>query len=98
MPNRLNGKVAVVTGGDQGIGRAIAERLACDGADVAICYRKNKTGADEVTAGIIEATKRRAVAFQADVGKVAEGQGFIFQAIACLSKIEIVGNNADSAW
>ena len=94
MPNRLEGKVAAVTGGDQGIGRAIAERLACDGADIALCYRKNKAGADEVTAGIIEATKRRAVAFQADVGKVAEGQRFIEQAIASLGKIDILVNNA----
>ncbi len=59
MSNRLAGKVAAVTGGDQGIGRAIAERLAQEGADVAICYRKNKQGADEVV-GRIAAAKRRA--------------------------------------
>jgi 3-oxoacyl-[acyl-carrier protein] reductase len=73
MANRLAGKVAAVTGGDQGIGRAIAERLAQDGAIVAIRYRKNKKGADEVV-NAITATKRRAAAFQADVGIVADGQ------------------------
>ena len=94
MPNRLKGKVAAVTGGDQGIGRAIAERLACEGADVAICYRKNKAGADEVTAGIMETAKTRAVAFQADVGKVSDGQRFIEQAVAGLGKVDILVNNA----
>jgi glucose 1-dehydrogenase len=93
LPNRLTGKVAAVTGGDQGIGRAIAERLAQDGADIAICYRKNKEGADEVVKGIT-ATGRRAAAFQADVGKVSDGQSFIEQAVAVLGKIDILVNNA----
>src|SRR5580658_1859608 len=91
--NRLAGKVAAVTGGDQGIGRAIAERLAQEGADIAICYRKNKKGADEVV-GRIESAKRRAAAFQADVGKVSDGQQFIEQAVAALGKIDILVNNA----
>lgn len=94
MANRLNGKVAVVTGGDQGIGRAIAERLASEGADIGICYRKNKAGAEEVSAGILAATKRRAVGFQADVGNVSEGQRFIEQTIESLGKIDILVNNA----
>jgi glucose 1-dehydrogenase len=93
LSNRLAGKVAAVTGGDQGIGRAIAERLAQDGADVAICYRKNKKGADDVVAGIT-ATKRRAAAFQADVGIVADGQRFISEAVSALGKIDILVNNA----
>src|SRR6266478_4767072 len=93
LSNRLTGKVAAVTGGDQGIGRAIAERLAQEGADVAICYRKNKAGADEVV-GRITAAKRRAAAFQADVGKVSDGQRFIEEAVAALGKIDILVNNA----
>jgi NAD(P)-dependent dehydrogenase (short-subunit alcohol dehydrogenase family) len=63
LSNRLKRKVAVVTGGDRWIARAIAERLACEDEDVAICYRKNKQGADEVVERITSATKRRAVAF-----------------------------------
>ena len=75
MPNRLTGKVAAVTGGDQGIGRAIAERLAQEGADVAICYRKNKKGADEVVDGIA-ATKRRAQASaESERGPASVGSG-----------------------
>jgi glucose 1-dehydrogenase len=94
LSNRLKGKVAVVTGGDQGIGRAIAERLACDGADVAICYRKNKQGADEVVERIKSATKRRATAFQADIGKISDGQQFIEEAVRSLGKVDILINNA----
>ena len=94
MSNRLTGKVAAVTGGDQGIGRAIAQRLACEGADVAICYRKNKAGADEVISDITTATKNRAVAFQADVGKVSEGQRFIEETVSALGKLDILVNNA----
>ena len=93
MANQLIGKVAAVTGGDQGIGRAIAERLALEGADVAICYRKNKKGADEVLENIT-ASKRRAAAFQADVGKTTDCQRFIEQAVAALGKIDILVNNA----
>ena len=93
MSNSLQGKVVAITGGDQGIGRGIVERLARDGADVALCYRANKTGADEVVAGI-EATGRKAAAIQCDVGKVADGQRFIAEAAAHLGKIDILVNNA----
>jgi len=93
VSNSLQGKVVAITGGDQGIGRGIAEHLARDGADVALCYRANKTGADEVVAGI-EATGRKAAAIQCDVGKVADGQRFIAEAAAHLGKIDILVNNA----
>ena len=46
MANRLDGKVVAITGGDQGIGRAIVERFAREGADIALCYRSNRSGAD----------------------------------------------------
>ena len=75
MANRLDGKVAAVTGGDQGIGRAIVERLAQEGADVALCYRANKAGADEV-ASEVQNAGRRAASIQCDVGQVADGQRF----------------------
>jgi glucose 1-dehydrogenase len=90
---RLEGKAIAITGGDQGIGRAIAERLAREGADVAICYRGNKSGADEVVSGI-KANGRKSAAIQCDVGKVADGQRFIAEAIAALGKLDILVNNA----
>ena len=93
MAKRLEGKVAAVTGGDQGIGRAIVERLAQEGADVALCYRSNKAGADEVVAAV-QAGRRRAAAIQCDVGKVAEGQRFIADAVTALGRVDILVNNA----
>lgn len=93
MAKRLEGKVAAVTGGDQGIGRAIVERLAQEGADVALCYRSNKAGADEVAAEV-RASGRRAAVIQCDVGKVAEGQRFIADAVSALGRVDILVNNA----
>ena len=61
----LTGKSALVTGGSRGIGRAIALRLATQGADVAFSYRGNEAAAKEVVAAI-EGLGRRAVAVQAD--------------------------------
>ncbi len=93
MGNRLEGQTAVITGGDQGIGRGIATRLATEGADIAFCYRSNKKGADEVVAEI-QSTGRRGIAFQADVSQVAEGQKFIADAAGAFGKLDILVNNA----
>ena len=93
VANRLEGKVAAITGGDQGIGRGIVERFAADGADIALCYRSNKSGAEEVVAAV-QKLGRKAAAFQADVGKVDQGQKFINDAVAALGRIDILVNNA----
>ena len=93
VANRLEGKVAAITGGDQGIGRGIVERFAREGADIALCYRSNKAGADEVVADV-QKLGRKAAAFQADVGKVDQGQKFITDAVAALGRIDILVNNA----
>jgi glucose 1-dehydrogenase len=93
MSKKLDGKVAAVTGGDQGIGRGIAERLAQEGADVAICYRKNKAGADEVVRGL-NGSGRKGTAIQCDVGKVADAQRFIAEAAKTLGRVDILVNNA----
>jgi len=92
MP-RLEGRNALVTGGDQGIGQAIAFRLAQEGADVVINFRKNRDGADE-TCGRIEALGRRAAAIQADVAIVADAQRLVEKAVTALGSIEILVNNA----
>lgn len=93
MPNRLEGKSIAITGGDQGIGRAIAERLAQDGADVALCYRSNQSGADEVV-DAIKKQGRNAIAIQCDVGKISDGQNFITESVKQLGKLDILINNA----
>src|SRR5713226_1422911 len=93
VANRLDGKVAAITGGNQGIGLAIAQRFAQEGADVAFCYRSNKAGADDVAAGI-QKLGRKAFGFQCDVGRVADGQKFIGDTVAQFGKIDILVNNA----
>jgi glucose 1-dehydrogenase len=93
MSNRLEGKTIAITGGDQGIGRAIAERLAQDGADIVICYRANESGAKEVQAEI-QKLGRRAAAIQCDVGKISDGQQFIAEGVKQLGKLDILVNNA----
>jgi glucose 1-dehydrogenase len=93
MTRSLQGKVAAVTGGDQGIGRSVVERLAQEGADVALCYRSNKQGADEVAADV-QKLGRKAAAIQCDVAKTADGQRFITDAVAQLGRVDILVNNA----
>jgi glucose 1-dehydrogenase len=89
----LDGKVVAVTGGDQGIGRAIVERLAAEGADIALCYRSNKAGADEVLA-LVQKTGRKVAAIQCDIGKVADGHRFIAESVQQLGRVDILVNNA----
>jgi glucose 1-dehydrogenase len=95
VANRLAGKVAIVTGGDEGIGRAIALRLAAEGADIAFCYRSNHAGAEEVVASITGAAGgRQAAAFQADVSDTAQTRNFITAAFDRFGKADILVNNA----
>jgi glucose 1-dehydrogenase len=93
VANRLEGKTAAITGGDQGIGRAIVEQLAQEGANVAFCYRSNAAGAEE-TVTAVSSLGRKAFAIQADVGNVADGRRFISEAAAQLGGLDILVNNA----
>ncbi len=89
----LSGKSAVVTGGSRGIGRAIALRLAEQGADVAFSYVSNEAAATE-TADAIEALGRRALAVQADVSKPDSADALIKAALEAFGKVDILVNNA----
>jgi glucose 1-dehydrogenase len=93
MGNRLAGKVAAITGGSQGIGLAITQRFAEEGADVSFCYRSNKAGADEAVTNIAK-TGRKVAGFQYDVSSVNDGQKFIADTAAQFGKIDILVNNA----
>jgi len=89
----LSGKSAVVTGGSRGIGRAIALRLADQGADVCFSFRGNQAAADE-TATAISALGRRALPIQADVTDPAAAEALIKAATAEFGRIDILVNNA----
>ena len=88
----LDGKVALVTGGSRGIGRAIALRLAEEGADLAICAR-NAAAAGEVAAAI-EALGRRCLVRQADVADAEQATELVDATIAELGRLDVLVNNA----
>lgn len=90
---KLTGKRALVTGGGRGIGQAIALRLAEEGADLAIDYRKNPDTAEE-TCSQIKKLGRRAVAVQADVSIVTDAQRVVSDSVAALGGLDILVNNA----
>ena len=89
----LTGKIALVTGSSQGIGRATAERLARSGADIVINYRSNASAANEAKSSI-EELGRRCIAIQADVSKEEEVTRLFAEATQALGSITILVNNA----
>ena len=89
----LSGRVAVVTGGSRGIGRAIALELARRGAAVVVNYNRSPDAANEV-ASQIEAGGGKAIAVQADVGVMEQAQNLINAAIKDLGGLDILVNNA----
>ncbi|MFE9576234.1 SDR family NAD(P)-dependent oxidoreductase [Nocardia sp. NPDC006044] len=89
----LTGKVALVTGGSRGIGAAIAQKLAADGADVAITYQNAEVQAKFVVAEI-ESRGRRAVAIRADSADAGDVVRAVNQAAADLGGLDILVNNA----
>lgn len=90
---RLDGKVAIVTGGDSGIGRAVCALFAREGADIAIVHLENGTDAAE-TAAIVEAEGRRAIAIKADVGKPKAAEKIVAQTVRKFGRLDILINNA----
>lgn len=93
---KLAGRVALVTGGGRGIGRAIALGLAEDGADVAVNYRRDETSAVETVARI-ERLGRRACAFRASVDSWAEDEAMVEAVLAEFGHVDILVNNAGLA-
>ena len=90
---KLQGKVCIVTGGDSGIGRAVAIGFAKEGADVLIAYLDEHEDAVE-TCRLIEAAGRRCVAMAGDLGDAAHGQRVVERAIAEFGKLDVVVSNA----
>jgi 3-oxoacyl-[acyl-carrier protein] reductase len=89
-------RVALVTGGGRGIGRAISLALAEDGMDVAVNYRRDADAAQETVAAI-EALGRRAVAYQASIDSLEDDERMVAAVQADFGRIDVLVNNAGIA-
>ncbi len=90
---RLEGKVALITGGDSGIGRAVAIAFAREGADVAISYLSEDEDAED-TRRLVEAAGRRALLLPGDISSESHCKAIIAKTIEGLGKLDILVNNA----
>lgn len=91
---KLEGKVALITGGDSGIGRAVAVMYAREGADVAIVYLPEEESDAEETRDAIEAQNRRALLIPGDVTSSEFCASAVEETVSTLGKLDILVNNA----
>jgi enoyl-[acyl-carrier protein] reductase III len=94
--NRFTGKIALVTGSGRGVGRAIALRLAREGADVIVNYFRNRESAEE-TAAAISALGRRAQLVKANVAE-EDDLTRLFEAVRAFGGLDVLVNNAASGY
>jgi hypothetical protein len=92
---KLEGKAAVITGGDSGIGRAVALAFAREGADVLISYLDEHSDAQE-TVRIVEKEGKRCIPVAGDIGEEAHCREIVERAIQEFGKLDILVNNAAS--
>jgi NAD(P)-dependent dehydrogenase (short-subunit alcohol dehydrogenase family) len=90
---RLSGKAAVITGGDSGIGRAVAIAYAREGADVLISYLEEDDDAQE-TARLVEDAGRRAVLVRGDISDAQHCRDIVARAVEEFGRVDILVNNA----
>jgi len=93
LARTLEGKVALVTGGSRGIGRAAALRLAKEGADVVVNYVSNDQAARDVVDRVSQ-MGRSGVAVRADCGNMEDVESMIAQSIQAMGKLHVLVNNA----
>src|SRR4051794_13703603 len=93
--SKLTGRAAVITGGDSGIGRAVAIAYAREGADILISYLNEQEDADaQETARHVEAAGRRCVLVPGDIADAAHCRAIVDRAVAEFGRIDILVNNA----
>ena len=90
---RLQGKTAIVTGGDSGIGRAVALAFAREGADVLISYLDEEEDAAE-TRRLIEEAGRKAVLVPGNIGEAAHCREIVARAVEAFGRVDVLVNNA----
>jgi NAD(P)-dependent dehydrogenase (short-subunit alcohol dehydrogenase family) len=90
---RLEGKAAIITGGDSGIGRAVAIAFAREGADVLISYLSEDEDAQD-TARLVEEAGRKAVLVPGDIGSADHCRAIVDKAVEAFGRIDILVNNA----
>ncbi len=91
---KLDGKVALITGGDSGIGRAVAVLYAREGADVAIVYLREEEGDARETRQAVEAEGRRCLLIPGDVSDAAFCRAAVQRTVKELGKLDVLVNNA----
>ena len=91
---KLRGKVALITGGDSGIGRAVAVLYAREGADVAIVYLKAEQADAEETCAAVEAEGRRCLLLPGDVSRSAFCDRAVERTVTELGRLDVLVNNA----
>src|SRR2546425_2674495 len=96
MSKKLDGKVALVTGGSRGIGAAIAKRLAAGGASVAVTYSK---GADAASSLVKEIDRGggKAIAIRADAADADAVKAAVEKTVAAFGRLDVLVNNAGTA-
>ncbi|HEY0877469.1 MAG TPA: SDR family oxidoreductase [Zeimonas sp.] len=90
---KLEGRAAIITGGDSGIGRAVAVAFAREGADSVIAYLDEHEDAKE-TVRLVEAAGRRCIPVPGDIGDPATAQALVRRAIEAFGRLDVVVNNA----
>lgn len=90
---KLQGKVALITGADSGIGRAVAVAFALEGADVAILYNENDDDA-QATRAMVEAKQRRCLVIRSDVRDAGACREAVRQTVGTLGGLNVLVNNA----